>query len=81
MYDDQDGVAKSHLTDDTVKKLCMHLKLGEGLSPILKAIKVSLSCRYLDGKDKLLYPEPRDVFPCELIDSELCRPPTSYPHT
>lgn len=36
--------------------------------------------RYLDGKDKLLYPEPRDVFPCDLIDSEHCRPPTSYPH-
>ena len=37
-------------------------------------------CRYLDGKDKLLYPEPRDVFPCDLIDSDTCRPPTSYPH-
>lgn len=36
--------------------------------------------RYLDGKDKLLYPEPRDVFPCDLIDSDHCRPPTSYPH-
>jgi glucose-6-phosphate isomerase len=35
--------------------------------------------RYLDGKDKLLYPEPRDVFPCDLIDAEHCRPPTSYP--
>jgi glucose-6-phosphate isomerase len=34
--------------------------------------------RYLEGKAQLLYPEPRDVFPCELIDSELCRPPTSY---
>ena len=35
-------------------------------------------CRYLDGKDKLLYPEPRDVFPCDLIHSDHCRPPTSY---
>ena len=34
--------------------------------------------RYLQGKAQLLYPEPRDVFPCELIDSEVCRPPTSY---
>ncbi len=28
--------------------------------------------RYLDGKHQLLYPEPKDVFPCELIDSETC---------
>ncbi|KAK9809232.1 hypothetical protein WJX72_011796 [[Myrmecia] bisecta] len=34
--------------------------------------------RYLEGKAQLLYPEPRDVFPCDLIDSEHCRPPTSY---
>lgn len=34
--------------------------------------------RYLAGKHQLLYPEPRDVFPCDLIESELCRPPTSY---
>lgn len=33
---------------------------------------------YLDGKAVLKYPEPRDVFPCDLIHSELCRPPTSY---
>jgi len=36
--------------------------------------------KYLDGKAKLLYPEPKDVFPCEIIDSEACRPPTSYPN-
>ena len=34
--------------------------------------------RYLQGKAQLLYPEPRDVFPCELIEGEVCRPPTSY---
>lgn len=34
--------------------------------------------RYLDGKAQLLYPEPRDVFPCDLIESDTCRPPTSY---
>lgn len=34
--------------------------------------------RYLEGKAQLLYPEPRDVFPCELLDSDMCRPPTSY---
>lgn len=28
--------------------------------------------RYLDGKAQLLYPEPRDVFPCDLIASEEC---------
>jgi len=28
--------------------------------------------RYLDGKAKLLYPTPRDVFPCEIIDGEFC---------
>ncbi|KAL0028857.1 hypothetical protein WJX77_001267 [Trebouxia sp. C0004] len=34
--------------------------------------------KYLQGKAQLLYPEPRDVFPCELIDGDVCRPPTSY---
>ncbi|KAK9866033.1 hypothetical protein WJX84_007669 [Apatococcus fuscideae] len=34
--------------------------------------------RYLDGKTQLLYPEPADVFPCDLIESDVCRPPTSY---
>lgn len=28
--------------------------------------------RYLGGKQQLLYPEPRDVFPCDLIHSENC---------
>ena len=28
--------------------------------------------RYLDGKAQLLYPEPRDVFPCDLIHSDEC---------
>lgn len=28
--------------------------------------------RYLGGKAQLLYPEPRDVFPCDLIHSEGC---------
>ncbi|KAL6779793.1 PGI1B [Auxenochlorella protothecoides x Auxenochlorella symbiontica] len=31
--------------------------------------------RYLEGKAQLLYPEPRDVFPCELIHSEACVAP------
>lgn len=35
--------------------------------------------KYLAGKAQLNYPEPKDVFPCDLIDSEHCRPPTSYP--
>jgi glucose-6-phosphate isomerase len=34
--------------------------------------------KYLAGKAQLIYPEPVDVFPCELIASESCRPPTSY---
>lgn len=34
--------------------------------------------RYLEGKAQLIYPDPVDVFPCELISSESCRPPTSY---
>lgn len=34
--------------------------------------------RYLDGKSQLLYPEPRDTFPPELINSDAARPPTSY---
>ena len=34
--------------------------------------------RYLAGKTQLEYPEPEDVFPCDLIDSEYCKPPTSY---
>lgn len=28
--------------------------------------------RYLDGKAQLLYPEPTDVFPCDLIHAEGC---------
>jgi len=38
----------------------------------------SMLNRYLEGKSQLIYPEPKDVFPCEIIDSEECRPPTSY---
>jgi len=34
--------------------------------------------RYLSGKAQLIYPEPADVFPCDLITSDSCRPPTSY---
>ena len=34
--------------------------------------------RYLEGKARLLYPEPEDVFPCDLIDADHCRPPSSY---
>lgn len=34
--------------------------------------------RYLEGKAQLKYAEPQDVFPCDLIDSDECRPPTSY---
>ena len=45
---------------------------------IVSKASLALVCRYLQGKAQLLYPEPRDVFPCELIDSEVCRPPTSY---
>ena len=41
---------------------------------------VHASCllRYLDGKARLLYPEPEDVFPCDLIEADHCRPPSSY---
>jgi len=31
--------------------------------------------RYLKGKTFLQYPEPKDVFPCDIIDSENCIPP------
>ena len=34
----------------------------------------NLMNRYLGGKTQLLYPEPKDVFPCEIIDGEDCRP-------
>jgi glucose-6-phosphate isomerase len=37
-----------------------------------------LMAKYLEGKAQLLYPEPADVFPCDLIDADHCRPPTSY---
>lgn len=29
--------------------------------------------RYLDGKAQLLYPEPEDVFPCDLIHQDGCK--------
>lgn len=32
----------------------------------------ALCVRYLEGKAQLLYPEPRDVFPCDLIHTEGC---------
>ena len=38
----------------------------------------SMLNRYLAGKAKLIYPEPKDVFPCDLIEGDECRPPTSY---
>jgi len=38
----------------------------------------SLLNRYLEGKAQLKYDAPVDVFPCDLIDSDECRPPTSY---
>ncbi|OUS46467.1 cytosolic phosphoglucose isomerase [Ostreococcus tauri] len=47
---------------------------GEGYNPST----TRLLNRYLAGKAKLIYPEPKDVFPCDLIDSDECRPPTSY---
>lgn len=31
--------------------------------------------RYLRGKQQLLYPEPRDVFPCDLIHADGCPAP------
>ena len=34
----------------------------------------NLMNRYLAGKTQLLYPEPKDVFPCEIIDGEDCLP-------
>lgn len=33
--------------------------------------------RYLDGKKQMLYAEPRDVFPCDIIQSEECEVPLS----
>lgn len=50
-----------------------------GLVAALHGGVVGVVCdRYLKGKAQLLYPEPEDVFPCDIIDSEHCRPPTSY---
>lgn len=34
--------------------------------------------RYLDGKAQLLYPEPHDVFPCDLIHSDGCAVPDDF---
>ena len=34
--------------------------------------------RYLQGKAQLKYAPPSDVFPCDLINSDECRPPSSY---
>ena len=50
------------------------LSSGDGFNPsTMKMIN-----RYLEGKAQLLYPEPKDVFPCDIINSDECRPPTSY---
>lgn len=34
--------------------------------------------RYLEGKSQLIYPDPYDTFPTELIQSEVAKPPSSY---
>ncbi len=49
-----------------------------GVHEILSADTGAVVRRYLEGKARLLYPEPEDVFPCDLIDSDTCRPPSSY---
>jgi glucose-6-phosphate isomerase len=41
----------------------------------LNVSTTNLLNRYLDGKAKLIYPEPHDVFPCDLLDNEWCRTP------
>jgi glucose-6-phosphate isomerase len=47
--------------------------ISDGYNPSTR----KLINRYLDGKAQLLYPEPRDVFPCDLIHSEACVVPSS----
>eukprot|EP00227_Mantoniella_beaufortii_P020363 CAMPEP_0197580612 /NCGR_PEP_ID=MMETSP1326-20131121/4364_1 /TAXON_ID=1155430 /ORGANISM="Genus nov. species nov., Strain RCC2288" /LENGTH=611 /DNA_ID=CAMNT_0043144395 /DNA_START=127 /DNA_END=1962 /DNA_ORIENTATION=+ len=53
---------------------------GEKLTPMdgFNPSTTALLNRYLEGKAQLKYTEPMDVFPCTLIDSDECRPPTSY---
>jgi glucose-6-phosphate isomerase len=53
---------------------------GETMTPAdgFNPSTTALLNRYLAGKAALIYPEPKDVFPCDLIDSDECRPPTSY---
>eukprot|EP00894_Picocystis_sp_ML_P000477 jgi/Pico_ML_1/50994/g2102.t1 len=50
------------------------LASGDGFNPST----TKMINRYLEGKAQLLYPEPKDVFPCDIINSDECRPPTSY---
>lgn len=44
------------------------VEITDGYNPSTR----KLINKYLDGKAQLLYPEPRDVFPCDLIHNEGC---------
>jgi len=50
----------------------------EGSSDGFNSSTTAMLNRYLKGKAQLKYAEAEDVFPCDLIDSDECRPPTSY---
>ncbi|PRW05792.1 cytosolic phosphoglucose isomerase isoform A [Chlorella sorokiniana] len=52
----------------TARTRSRRITITDGFNPSTR----KMINRYLDGKNQMLYPEPRDVFPCDLIHSEEC---------
>eukprot|EP00887_Chlorella_sp_A99_P002233 scaffold10.g2233.t1 len=84
--DFSDRVRSSDWLGATGKPLTDVVAIGIGgsyLGPLFvhTALQFNMECqqeargRYLEGKNQMLYPEPRDVFPCDLIASEECIAP------
>ncbi|PSC67631.1 cytosolic phosphoglucose isomerase [Micractinium conductrix] len=52
----------------TARTRSRRINITDGFNPSTR----KMINRYLDGKNQMLYPEPRDVFPCDLIHSDGC---------
>ncbi|KAI3431268.1 hypothetical protein D9Q98_004329 [Chlorella vulgaris] len=52
----------------TARTRSRRITITDGFNPSTR----KMINRYLDGKNQMLYPEPQDIFPCDLIHSEEC---------
>mmetsp|Transcript_2380 Transcript_2380/g.3986 ORF Transcript_2380/g.3986 Transcript_2380/m.3986 type:complete len:665 (+) Transcript_2380:135-2129(+) len=72
---DQWGVELGKVLATRVRSIVNDTRMNGRKAGSTDGLNVSTTAmlnRYLDGKAKLLYPTPRDVFPCEIIDGEFC---------